>query len=48
MNDNEVMERLINDTQELGLEGELNEFLNDNPDLTAMEIDAQFRNEWDI
>jgi hypothetical protein len=48
MNDDEVIKRLTNDALEWGLEYELNEFLNDNPDLTATEIDAQFRNEWDI
>lgn len=48
MNDNEIIKKLTNDAQEWGLEYELNEFLNDNPDLTACEIDAQFRNEWDI
>ena len=48
MNDNEIIEQLTNDAQEWGLECELDEFINDNPDLTATEIDEQFRNEWYI
>ena len=48
MNDNEIIEQLINDAEEWGLECELDEFINDNPNLTATEIDEQFRDEWDI
>lgn len=48
MSDNEIIEQLTNDAQEYGLECELDEFISDNPDLTATEIDEQFRNEWDI
>ena len=48
MDDNEIIEQLVNDAEEWGLECELDEFINDNPDLTAIEIDEQFRNEWDI
>ena len=48
MNDNEIIEQLTNDAEEWGLECELDEFINDNPNLTATEIDEQFRNEWDI
>lgn len=35
MNDNKIIEQLINDAREWGLEYELNEFINDNPDLTV-------------
>jgi len=48
MNDNEIIEQLTNDAQEWGLEYELDEFISNNPNLTATEIDEQFRNEWDI
>ena len=43
MNDNEIIKQLTNDAQEWGLEWELDEFINDNPDLIATEIDEQFR-----
>lgn len=48
MSDGEIMRQLMNDASKWGLDYELNEFINDNPDLTATEIDEQFRNEWDI
>ena len=48
MTNEEIIKKLTEDAQEWGLEYELNEFLNDNPNLTATEIDEQFRNEWDI
>lgn len=48
MSDNEIIKQLADDAQEWGLEYELDEFINDNPNLTATEIDEQFRNEWDI
>ena len=41
MNDNEIIEQLTNDAQEWGLECELDEFINDNPDLTATEHEKE-------
>ena len=48
MSDNEIIKQLTNDAQEWGLEYELDEFINNNANLTATEIDEQFRNKWDI
>lgn len=46
MTDQEIIEQLINDAEEWGLKCELDEFINDNPNLTATEIDEQFRNKY--
>lgn len=47
MTDEEIIKKLTEDAQEWGLDYELDEFINNNPNLTATE-DEQFRNEWDI
>ncbi len=48
MTDQEIIEHLTQDAQGWGLEYELDEFINNNPNLTATEIDEQFRNEWGV
>lgn len=48
MTDEEIIQQLTEDAQEWGLECELDEFINNNPNLTATEIDEEFRIEWDL
>lgn len=48
MTDEEIIQKLTEDAQEWGLECELEEFINNNPNLTATEIDEEFRIEWDL
>lgn len=48
MSDEEIINRLIEDAQEFELDFELDDFINNNLNLTAIELDEQFRNEWNI
>lgn len=43
-----ILHELLDDIKEHGLQEEFEEFVDNNPDLDIEEIDAQFRNEWDI
>lgn len=43
-----ILHELIDDVKEYNLQKEFEEFVDNNPDLDIEEIDAQFRNEWDI
>ena len=40
--------KLVSDSFDYGLTVELDDFLLENPGLSIMELDRQFRNEWDI
>ena len=40
--------KLVSDAFDYGLTIELADFLLENPGLSIMELDRQFRNEWDI
>ena len=40
--------KLVSDSFDCGLTVELADFLLENPGLSIMELDRQFRNEWDI
>lgn len=48
MTDQEIIQKLTEDAQEWGLACALEEFINNNPNLTATEIDEEFRTEWDL
>lgn len=43
-----ILHELIEDVKEYGLQEEFKTFVDNNPDMDIEEIDAQFRNEWDI
>jgi hypothetical protein len=47
-NKKEVWLKLQEDVFEYGLMAEFAEFYLENPDLSILEIDRQFRNEWDL
>jgi hypothetical protein len=47
-NKKEIWLKLQEDVFEYGLMAEFAEFYLENPDLSILEIDRQFRNEWDL
>lgn len=44
----EVWMQLMEDVYESGLTAEFADFFLENPDMSILEIDKEFRNEWDI